>query len=227
MLLPPDESTLYWESTYGDLPPQGQAGVFFGDAEAKTIIKIIPSGVGDQDLIALVKGIVPIQSVVDRRERASRWLSYLRSASSDEGRKVALRSFIADGGEWSQLAPILEHALTNSQLSSEFRAFGFGIVAFNVVREKWGDSRDDVLAFLCRLFSNERDPRLAMQYVYSLGLIFSYCDDEDFREQRRSVRRKLESCLDQRRSLATSSGPAVDRNLGLQYQTLRARYLTH
>ncbi len=227
IVLPKDPSTADWESVYGELTLDGQVVIFFGDTSPESILKVLPSGAGEENLIGLVKEIVQAQAIADQSERVKRWLLSIKSCVSDECRKAALRSFIADRGEWPQLVPILEQALSNSQLSREFRAFGFNIVVYNVIQEKWGDSRDAVLAFLCRVFSNELDPRLAIQYVYSLGLIFKFCDDEDFRSQRRSMRQRLESCFEQRRSLAANDNSAGNRNLEEQYQTLRAKYLQH
>lgn len=225
LILPRDRSQAAWEQAYGELAPDGQVVIFLGDKSPESILKVLPSGAGEQNLIRLVKDIVQIQAVADQPERLKRWLSYVDNSPSDIGRKAALRSFIAEGGQWAQLAPILERLLTNSQLSRDFQAFAFGIVAFNVIQEKWGDARDEVLQFLCRRFSEEREPRLAIQYVYSLGLIFNYCDDENFRRQRRVVRQTLERCLEERRSLVAGDSP--DRSLEEQYQALRAKYLRH
>lgn len=227
IIVPRDRSEAIWERTYGELSPDREVVIFLGDTSPESILKVLPSGAGEQNLIRLVKDIVQIQAIADQPEQLKRWLSYLRNSTSDMGRTSALRSFIGQKGQWVQLAPILEPLLMNSQLSSEFHAFAFGIVAFNVTQEKWGNARDDVLRFLCRRFSEEHDPRLAIQYVYSLGLIFNYCDDENFRRQRRAMRQILERCLDERRSLLTSDSPTSDRSLDEQYQALRARYLRH
>jgi hypothetical protein len=225
IVLPKDPSTADWEAVYGELASDGQVVIFLGGTSPASILKVLPSGADEQNLIGLVEAVVQIQAVADPSERVKRWLSYLKGAPSAEGQKAALRSFIAEGGEWTELDPVLDQSLKNSRLSRDFRAFGFGIIAFNVTQERWGASRDAVLDFLCRIFATERDPKLAMQYLYSLGLIFNYCDDEDFRTQRRTVRRRVEGCLEQRPSLKTSGGPPVERYLEEQYQKLRSKYL--
>ena len=225
IISPRDPSIADWEAVFGELASDCQVVIFLGRTSPASILKVLPSGADEQNLIGLVTDIVQIQAGADASERVRRWLSYLKSAPSDEGRKAALRSYIAEGGEWTELDPVLAGILKNSQLSRDVRAFGFGIAAFNVTQEKWGASRDEVLDFLCRIFVAERDPKLAMQYVYSLGLIFNYCDNEDFRTQRRTVRRRLEGCLEQRPSLKISGGPAAERYLEEQYQKLRSKYL--
>jgi hypothetical protein len=225
VVLPKDPSIADWEAVYGDLAQDGQVVVFLGGASRESIAKVLSSGAGEQNLISLVKGVVQIQAVGDPSERLEHWLTYLKGAPSDAGRKAALRSFIAEGGGWLNLDPVLDQSLKDSRLSRDFRAFGFGIIAFNVTQEKWGDARDAVVDFLCRVFGSERDPKLAMQYLYSLGLIFKYCDDENFRAQRRTVRRRFEGCLEQRSSLKIAGGPAVEQYLEEQYQNLRSKYL--
>ena len=225
VILPKDSSGGNWEAVFGELDADDQVVIFLGDTSPESILNVLPSGADEQNLIGLVRDVVKIQAIGDQSERVSRWLSYLKSAPSDEGRKAALRSFIAGGGEWTELESVLDQSLKNSRLSRDVRAFGFGIVAFNVVKERWGASRGAVLDFLCRIFVAERDPKLAMQFLYSLGLIFNYCDDEDFAAQRRAVRRRLEGCLEQRPSLKISGGPGVEHYLEEQYQELRLGYL--
>jgi hypothetical protein len=225
IVLPKDPSTADWEAVYGELASDGQVVIFLGGTSPVSILKVLPSGADEQNLIGLVEDVVKVQAVADPSQQVKRWLSYLKGAPSAEGQKAALRSFIAEGGEWTELDPVLDQCLNNSRLSRDFRAFGFGIIAFNVAQERWGASRDAVLDFLCRIFATERDPKLAMQYFYSLGLIFNYCDDEDFRTQRRTVRRRVEGCLERRPSLKISGGPPVERYLEEQYQKLRSKYL--
>jgi hypothetical protein len=112
-------------------------------------------------------------------------------------------------------------------LSRDLRAFGFGIVAFNVTQEKWNGEIDEVLEFLCRTFADEPDPRLTMQYLYSLVMIFNYCDAEYADDKRQAVRRRLAACLDNRSSLGIGGGPAPEPSLEQQFQTLRAKHLQH
>src|SRR5262249_40015362 len=153
-------------------------------------------------------------------------LAYVNNAPSEEGRKAALRSLIVIPVDWDKLEPAVDKLLRAPQLSSGMRAFAFGIVAFAVTQEKWkGQARDAALDFLCRVFTAEKDVRLAMQFVYSLGLILVYCNDEDYRKVRQDVRQRVTACLRRRASLGGGGGSAAERDLESQYQKLRAKYL--
>ncbi|MGC2236671.1 MAG: hypothetical protein WA584_10950 [Pyrinomonadaceae bacterium] len=218
VMLSKDEASLYWEDIYGELQPEGQAVLFIDGKNQKLILKIIPSGKDEQDFITLVKDIVRIQALKQPDERIKQWLQYLDTASSDEGRKAALRSLVNAPVEWGKLAPELERLLSNSKNSSNIRVFGFGIAAFGVIEEKWSDNRPAV-DFLCRIFLAENDARMTMQYMQHLKLILRYSDDESFRKVRQPIRRQILDCL--RRREATGR---LEPQLEEQFKQVWATY---
>ena len=223
-IVPRNPSTADWEEVYGDLVADGQAVLFAGPSTG-SILKVLPSGEDEQNLISLVRDVVRIQAIGDKSQRLDQWLVNVQESSSDEGRKAALRSFVEEGGQWVPLEPVLRRALTDQRLSHPLRAFGFGIAAFGVTQEKWSGARDDVLRFLCERFTSERDPRLAMQYTLSLGGLFSYADDENHRSERVAIRQSLERCVAQRPTLTAGPDATADPGLEQQYRAFRARYL--
>lgn len=225
MIMPPDGTALYWESTYGDIDPNGHVVLFFGNDGPQQIIKAVPSGQGEQDLIELVKNIVQIQAIKKPEDRIIHWLSYLDTSPTSEGCKVALRSVMRASIEWPKLEPVLNRFLKNPRYGLDVRGFAFGIAAFTVSDDHWSDERDTAVDFLCRTFAVETDPVLVLQYLDSLGVILDYCDDEDFEEERRPVREQIIQTLKARKSLAIGGGPAVEPEMEQEYQEILKEFL--
>lgn len=213
-----DSSDLYWEEIYGELRSGEQAVLFIDGETEKSILKVVPSGKGEQDLIALVKDIVKIQALQQADDQTENWLQYLRSSSSDEGRKAALRSLVNTSVEWAKLAPELNRLLTNLKNSADIRAFSFGIAAFGVIEEKWVNHHQTV-DFLCRRFLAENDAELTMQYLQHLKLILHYSNDESFRKTRQSLRQQVLDCLKRREAAGR-----LDTQLAAQFKQIWALY---
>ncbi len=165
LLLPPDESALYWEESYGEIEPGDHVVVFLGEGEPRPILKTIPSRDGEGDLIALVKEIIRIQAIESLEAQLDAWLLYLHKSPMDEGRKVALRSLINSPVSWPRLEVVLTQLLKNRSLSREIRSFSFGMVAFNITSGGWADAPVAGVDFLCRTFAAEADPELALGYT--------------------------------------------------------------
>lgn len=209
LFVPGDNSALHWERAYGELRPNEPAVMFLGGGAQMTVLRVVPSGVGEQDLIGLVKDIVQIQAHRQPEERAQRWSQYLHTSPTDEGRKAALRSLVNAPVAWAKLDPQMERLLTNSQYSSNIRAYVFGIVAFGVVEGKWGDGWERAVALLCRVFSAEREADQAVRYMQHLKLLLAYSNDEAARGARQTLRRQLLDCL-RRRAAAGHLEPELE-----------------
>ena len=219
---PLDPLTQYWEPDLGYLE-QNEKCLFFFDGNKPH--KILPIGKAKPDLLALTESILAIQSVGDQSVRATRWLSLISDSKTDEIRKVALRSFIADKGRWELLGPVLGELLSDSTVSIDLRAFCFGLVAHNFTKERWGVFQEAVADFLCRSFATQNEPRLAIQNLYSMGTIFAYCDVEEQKTARQGIRRRFESVLEKRPSISLS-GLGAEAYLEKQFLDFRSSYLT-
>jgi hypothetical protein len=135
--VPPDGSTLYWEDAYGELQSGEPAVLFVSGGAQGSVFKVIPSGSSNgQDFISLVKDIVRIQDLRQEGDSKDRWLQYLRTTSSDEGRKAALRSLVNAPVEWVKLAPELNRLVSSDKNSSDIRAFAFDS-SFAVNEQFW------------------------------------------------------------------------------------------
>jgi hypothetical protein len=217
-MTPGDRRRPRWEAIYGVLAPEGRV-VLFLEAAPDAAPRAVPTGHGEQDLVALVRDIVPLQAIEDPGQRANAWLSYLERAQSDQARQAALRCLLQERIDWLRLESVLRYMLAGAQLSPNMRAFCFGIVAFGVKEEKWRAKRQLALEFLSWLFCAERNPRLALQYILHLKLILSYSWEEAHCGERQPVRELIIDSL-RRRVLA---GP-LDPELEQQYQDIRENY---
>jgi len=219
IFLPKDPSVADWETTYGELAPNDQAVLFLGNTSSESILKVLPSGDGERDLVGLVKDIISLQANDNAVERVRDWLSYLERARHDEGRRAALRELIHAPVKWTELEPVLQRLIVKSQVGPNLRAFGFGIVAFAVTEQKWGPSQLQAVNFLCRLFSDEQDTKLVLQYILTIKQVLRYSYDDVLRSMTKPEGQQLLDCLKRRESMR-----ALDPPIQQQYQQIRASY---
>jgi hypothetical protein len=219
IFLPKDRAIPDWEAVYGELASNDRVVLFLGDTSPESILKVIPSGHGERDLIALVQDIVPIQANDNAEERRRQWLLYLDHAQHDEGRKAALRALIHAPGEWTDIEPVLERLMVNPQVSRKMRAFGFGIVAFALTGGHWETSQSQTGSFLCRQFSVEQDQNLLLSFILSIKQVLRHNYDEMSRSMINPVGLQFLDCLKRRESLGHFE-PAIEG----QYQEIHASY---
>jgi hypothetical protein len=181
---------------------------------------VLPTGYGDRDLATLVRGIVGIQAIADPPKQLAAWASYIERAPMDEGRRAALRSLIASPAvDWPRMEVVLSRVLANPALSSATRAFAFGIVAFAVMHDKWGDQQLNAVDFLGRQFEAERDARVALQQILNLKLVLGYTSAEAAAAARQPLRQHILACLKRRATQAPLSPELKE-----QYKQLGASY---
>jgi hypothetical protein len=214
-LVPQDPSVPAWQLSYGELAPGDSTVLFFQGDRTKPVITVLPSGADSGDLIALLQAILPIQAIKDPAQQTTTWLQYLEEPhSQDEGRKAALRSLIKAKVAWPKLAAALGR---NS--SPDIRTFVFGIVAYAVMRERFGADQPQAVDFLCREFAVEQNPRIALQYVLTLKLLLRYTAQEEGKHDRLPLEQRIVDALKQRRSMAP-----LTPELAEQYKQIQAAY---
>jgi hypothetical protein len=212
VVLPTNAPAGGWESDYGEWQPQDRAVIFLDRSQPPGILRAVPSGKGERDFVSLVKEIAAIQ-VKPSAQRPDEWRRYLSSAPSDGGRKAALRALIAIPANWAGLAPLLEQVMESH---AGLRTYTFGIVAYGLTRQKWADASKP-LDFLCRRFSAETDPDLAIQYVQHFKLIARFANEEAFREARKPLRQQLRTCLQQQSARRDANVAEECRQILTQY----------
>ena len=214
--LAPSSTTPIWETAFGELAPSGRAVLFFGEDAGP---RVLPSGSGDQDLIALVKDIVRIQAIRDPDQQRRSWLQYLAGAPSMEGRHAALRSLVRAGAGWSEMEPALTQLAIAERTPPDLRAFAFGFVAYQVTVQTWGARSKGSLDFLCQMFSAETGTEQQLRYLQSFKLLLSYAVEEPRQESRRLVQQSIMGCLE----TWASHGLSV-RELRQEYNQVRQKY---
>lgn len=219
VFLPLDPATPVWEREYGEFSPQGQAVLFLGAGDPHPIIKVLPSGSGEQDLVGLVRDIVRIQLIQDPAQQRHGWLSYLTSVRSDEGRRAALRSLVGGGVGWSQMAPALKTLFEEPGVSQNSRGFAFGFVAFHVVGGTWGEQAEAAVDLLCQVFSGERDADVALEYLQSFKLMLDYTIEEPLQMSREPLRKHILQCLEKWASTGLRNAELEE-----EYEEIRANY---
>jgi hypothetical protein len=219
-MLPQPASRVRWEMEFGDLGREDGAVVFLQRQPAASEMIVLPTGHGDRDLATLVRGIVGIQAIADPPKQLAAWASYIERAPMDEGRRAALRSLIASPMvDWPRMEVVLSHVLANAALSSAIRAFSFGIVAFAVMHEKWGDEQLTAVDFLGRQFEAERDPRVALQQILNLKLVLGFASEAAAADARQPLRQHIIACLKRRAARAPLPPELME-----QYKQVGASY---
>jgi len=207
-----------WELEYGDLEPAGRVVLVLGNDPARVLLKVIPSGAGERDLIALVRDIVGIQAR-PAAEAQRAWLSYLLNAPFDQGRKAALRTLVLEHMAWPQLQPAIERLMGSTALSMPMREFAFGIVVFGLTHDRWQSDQTAVVDVLCRQFQAETRSGVLLSYILQLKLALQYATQEAGQAARAPALNRTVDCL-RRRESALSAVP----ELADQYRQLRAAY---
>jgi hypothetical protein len=193
-----------WEMDFGELKPDGQAVLFFSEGPEP---RVVPTGEGATDLVTLVKEIVRIQAMPDPGMQREAWLQYLANGPSAEGCRVALRSLVRAGAEWSQI----ETGVASLPPNADLRAFAFAFVAFHVAAETWGKDPERPVDFLCRTFSAERDVEQQLRALQSFKLLL--------RDAAQPLRGRLLACLQ-----AWQSRGLSDPQLIHEYQQIQTQY---
>ncbi len=224
-MLPALESKLYWEHQYGNLLEAGQAVVFLAEGAEPSVLRIVPTGQGEHDLARLVSDIVRLKSLPSSKEKFQGWTEYLASGETNEGRKVSWRVLCSSGVKWERLKPHFAKELSNARVSAELRAYGFSILAYHIVHDRWPRDSEDAVEFVCGLFEREPDAGLALAYLSNLGLIANFCHDDRYRAEREPILSRVLECVKQRKKLAIRGGPSVDSEEEAYYKEVRADIL--
>jgi len=225
MLTEPEPTQLPWEMAYGDVAPGGQVVLFLEKVEPPTVVRAVPSGAGEQDLIGLTKDIVAIHAIASVGDRQKQWLSYLNASATDEGRKAALRTLLGGPIAWPDFEPAIVPFLKNPSRTAAARGFAFGILAWAVTQGKWPDHQTAVAECLTRTFIAEPDPGLAIQQLLALGQLMTYCADAEFRDKRKPLRDAVVAGLNGRADAARPGGPPARPDQDKTFRELRSRIL--
>lgn len=192
--LPPSEPMPAWEAEYSQWQPDDKAVAFLGEKPGE-ILLVLPSGTAERDLISLVRLVVSIYAT-DRSEsaQAAAWQKYLLygAASGAESRRIALRSMMKLTQYWSDVASTLRGVMSGKD--ADLRQYAYGIVAYGIVHDKWGDAAEPA-EFLCTQLANEKDAEIAESHLQYVDLVLRFATDEDFYEQRKALRDRLRGCL--------------------------------
>lgn len=192
--LPPLKPVPAWEAEYTQWQPDDKAVVFLGEKPGE-ILLVLPSGTGERDLISLVRLIVSIHATAQSESaQAAAWQRHLLygAASSAESRRIALRSLMKLTRYWSDVASTLRGVMSGKD--ADLRRYAYGIVAYEIVHDKWSDAAK-AAEFLCTQLANEADAEIAESHLQYIDLMLRFATDEDFREQRKALRDQLRGCL--------------------------------
>jgi hypothetical protein len=214
VFVPLSDSSPGWERSYGELSPNGRVVLFFGQGQPATMTEAVPSGSGEQDLITLVRDVVAIQAINKPGVQVRRWMDYVKTTLSDQGRKAALRSLVHSDIQWPEFESVVMSLLENPLYSRDIRAFTFAIIAFSLRQRHWHASTLDAVDRLCKVFADETETRLALQYILSLKVLLRYYDAD--RDLGPRVRQKIMSGLASRQS----RGLVDDPDLREQYRQI-------
>ena len=185
----------------------------------------VPSGEGERDLAGLVGDIIRFRSLEKSEEKFQAWTDYLANSKTIEGRKAALRALCYSEVKWKRLAPHMDRLLSDQDVDPSVRGYGFGIVTYYVLKERWEPQTGETVEFLGDVFQRETDPNLTMTYLGNLGLVLKFAREARFAEERKAIRERVEQCLKQRRQLATRGGPEVDPDMEKSYAETHADIL--
>jgi hypothetical protein len=216
---PEYSETPVWEQDFGEISPAGQVVVFLSGENSPESSFVLPSGSQEQDLVALVKGIVAIQAIPDPTQQRQAWLQFLTNARSDEARRVALRSLVHGGAGWNEIAPSLKTLFSHPNLSRNMKVFAFGLVTFYVTEGRWAKDSNAAIDLLCQAFAVGGDPKLEIQYLQGFKTILNYTAEEPAVESRKPLHRKIMETLEQQEARGVSD-PALKE----EYRRIHAQY---
>ena len=192
--LPTPEPVPAWEAEYAQWQPDDKAVVFLGEKPGE-ILRVLPSETGERDLIALVRLIVSVHATAQSENaQAVAWQRHLLNdtASGAESKRVALRSLMKLTQNWNDVASTLREVM--SRKDADLRRYAYGIVAYEIVHDKWSDTAAPA-EFLCTQLANETDAEVAASHLQYGNLVLRFASDEDFLEQRKALRDQLHDCL--------------------------------
>jgi hypothetical protein len=191
--LPALEPVPAWEAKYGQWQPDDKAVAFLGKKSGE-ILRVLPSGIGERDLISVVRLIVSLQATSQSTAaQVTGWRNHLLhdAASSAESKRVALRSLMKLTRNWSDIAPAFRGLISGKD--RDVRRYTYGVVAYGIVNEKWADPSEPA-EFLCTQLANELDEEVTASYLEYVELVLRYAADENFREARNALWEQLHGC---------------------------------
>jgi hypothetical protein len=182
-----------WQAELGHIQPDDRVVVFLGNKSGEILV-VLPSGKQERDLVALIRLIVPIQGLGSgENAQAIAWEKHLHDAgaSSTASRRVALRSLMKLTRNWIDVEATLRLVMSGKDADS--RRYAFGLVAFEIVHEKWSETAGPA-EFLCTQLAGEMDAEIAQSHREHVDLVRQFALDEDFREQRKPLLDRLRGC---------------------------------
>ncbi|MHC4063352.1 MAG: hypothetical protein ACYSUQ_07380 [Planctomycetota bacterium] len=224
-MLPPPDSMLYWEPPYGDLVDGGRAVVFLGEGPEPPVLRVVPTGKGEQGLATLVSDIVRFRALAGSEEKFKAWTGYLASVETDEGKRAALRALCYSGAKWERLQSPIGRLLSDGKVTPPVRGYAFGIVTYYVVKERWDPQTEQAVDSLGETFLREKNADLTVEYLGNLGIILNHCRQARIPEERQAVRDAIVECVKQRKKLALRGGPAADRESEENFTQIRGELL--
>jgi len=181
-----------WESDYLQWQIGDRALIFFTGSDPSKEMRVYPSGSGERDLASQVGRIIAIESISDPAKRFEAWRNALTSAHAMAEKHAALRSLMAFKKPWSEMQPIFRRGMGDAGT----RLFIFGLVAYGIVHEQWANLNDPA-GFLCESIANETNDDLTVGYLGAFGLLLNFATEDAHREERKSLRDRLDFCLQQ------------------------------
>jgi hypothetical protein len=190
--LPPREPVPTWQGEYSQWRADDKAVAFLGQKPGE-ILLVLPSGTGQRDLISLVRLIVSIHARSESAQVAA-WQRHLLNgaASGAESKRIALRSLMKLTRNWSDVASTLQEVM--SEKDADLRRYAYGIVAYEIVHDKWSDAAEPA-QFLCMQLAKETNAEIVESHRQYIDLVLRFANEEDFRERRKALRDQLRSCL--------------------------------
>ena len=187
--LPQPEDAYPWESVYGEIKPDGKVVVFLFDGSVNA--KVIPTSGGELDLESIARQSVTMQSTDDPAKKFLGVEQFLRKSPAIEGKKAALRMFFGCDVKWDELRRPFEEMLSDTSTPPEIRGYAYGIIAYFIVNERWGDNAVDQVALLCDAYERAKDVKAALNDLYVLRSVLDHCREGERWEERKSMRERL------------------------------------
>jgi hypothetical protein len=214
---PTNSAISIWEESFGELSPDGQVVLFFGKEDS--VLKVLPSGSDQQNLVALVGDIVAIQAIPDPARQRQSWAQYLGSAGTEEGREAAMRSLVRAGADWTEMEVAFRALFAQTGLSGDARTFAFSFVAFHVTQGTWGNDVNQAVELLCQTFSTEKNPKQQLRYLQSFKLILVYAVQVPQQKSRQPLKQSVAECL-----RAWASPGISDPAVAQEYKQIRSQF---
>jgi hypothetical protein len=202
-----------WETDYLQWQTGDHALIFFMDADTSKGMGVYPSGSGERDLASQVGRIVANQSIGDPAKRFEAWQNTLKSASASE-KQAALRSLMSFHKPWSEMLPVFQQEMASSDTAT--RSFIFGLVGYGIRREHWPNGNEPA-DFLCERLERETNHDLTVRYLGVIGLLLNFVSDEDHRDERKSLRTRIDLCLQRLCSVGSKETVQACEDLRTRY----------